>query len=122
MHELSMADAMVKTIIDVAEKNDAEKILEVNIELGKLTLLNPEQLKFVLEVISKDTLLNGSKFEIEVIPIKVKCNVCNYVGSIDTDALDHFAPIIKCPKCEGDVTIISGRECNIKNIKIEKGE
>ncbi len=47
MHELSMADAMVKTVLDVAEKNDATEIIEVTIEVGKLTMLNPEQLKFL---------------------------------------------------------------------------
>ena len=42
MHELSMADAMVKTVLDVAEKNDATEIIEVTIEVGKLTMLNPD--------------------------------------------------------------------------------
>ena len=53
MHELSMADAMVKTVLDVAEKNDATEIIEVTIEVGKLTMLNPEQLKFQRNTVAK---------------------------------------------------------------------
>ncbi len=30
MHELSMADAMVKTVLDVAEKNDATEVIRSN--------------------------------------------------------------------------------------------
>ncbi|MBC7117590.1 MAG: hydrogenase maturation nickel metallochaperone HypA [Methanobacteriaceae archaeon] len=123
MHELSMADAIIKTVIDSAEKNNAIEVLEVTIEIGELTLLNPEQIKFILEVLSEDTILEGAKFNIEVIPAKIECS-CGYKGGVASDdGLDHYNPIISCPSCgKGDFKIIDGRECNIKNIKIEKEE
>lgn len=121
MHELSMADAMVKTIIDFAEKNEALKIVEVTIEIGKLTLLNPEQLTFMLEVLSEDTLLEGAKFNIVTVPIEIECKSCDYSGSAGSDDLDHFTPILNCLQCGGsNIKIISGRECNVKSIIIEK--
>jgi len=52
MHELSMAQAIVDTIMEAAEKNNAEEILEVTIEIGMLTMLNSEQLKFLLDVLT----------------------------------------------------------------------
>ncbi|MGC9517993.1 MAG: hydrogenase maturation nickel metallochaperone HypA [Methanomicrobiales archaeon] len=123
MHELSMADAMVKTVIEVAEKNDAQEITEVDIELGEMTLLNPEQLKFMIEVLSEDSLLEGAKINIETIPIEIKCNNCGYSGKTKSDDLDHYAPIINCPECESmELEIITGRECNVKSIKIEKSD
>lgn len=121
MHELSMADAIVKTAVDVAEKNDAQKITEVTIEIGKLTLLNPEQLTFMIEVLSENTLLEGAKIVMDEIPIEIKCKSCNFVGTALFDDLDHFVPIVNCPECEGqDLKITKGRECNVKTIKIEK--
>jgi len=123
MHELSMADAMVKTVIEVAEKNDAQEITEVSIELGEMTLLNPEQLKFMLEVLSEDTLLEGAEIIIDTIPIEIKCHGCGYSGKTPSDDLDHYAPILNCPECESmELEIISGRECNVKSIKIEKSD
>ncbi|BDH79227.1 MAG TPA: hydrogenase maturation nickel metallochaperone HypA [Methanothermobacter sp.] len=123
MHELSMADAIIKTVIDAAEKNNAIEVLEVTIEIGELTLLNPEQIKFILEVLSEDTILEGAKFNIEIIPARIECP-CGYNGRITSnDELDHYNPIISCPSCGGgEFKIIDGRECNIKNIKIEKEE
>jgi hydrogenase nickel incorporation protein HypA/HybF len=123
MHELSMADAMVKTVLDVAEKNDATEVLEVTIEVGKLTMLNPEQLKFLLDVLIENTILEGAEINIVELPVKVKCNSCEYTGSADMDGSDHYLAIVKCPECgERNVEITAGRECNVKNIKIEKEE
>ena len=50
MHELSMAQAIVDTVLDAAQKNEAQDVLEVTIEIGQITMLNPEQLKFLLNV------------------------------------------------------------------------
>jgi len=120
MHELSMADAIVKTAIDVAGKNNAQEINEVTIEIGKLTLLNPEQLKFMISVLSENTLLEGAEIIIEEVPIEIKCKSCDFVGTAHDD-LDYFVPIVKCPECEEqDLKITKGRECNVKSIKIEK--
>jgi hydrogenase nickel incorporation protein HypA/HybF len=121
MHELSMADAMVKTVLDVAEKNDATEVLEVTIEVGKLTMLNPEQLRFLLDVLVEDTLLADAEINIVELPVELKCNICDYTGLAEMDDSDHYLAIVKCPECgERNVEITAGRECNVKNIKIEK--
>lgn len=121
MHELSMADAIVKTAIDVAEKNNAQEITEVALEIGKLTMLNPEQLKFMIEVLSENTILEGAEIIIEEIPIEIECKSCQFIGPAPSDNIDEFVPILNCPECdERDLEIIKGRECNVKTIKIEK--
>lgn len=123
MHELSMADAIVKTVIEAAEKNEAIEVLEVTVELGQMTLLNPEQLKFMLEVLSEDTIVNGAKFNMKEIPIEIECFSCGFKGKANTDELDHYVPVINCPECdERNLNITAGRECNVKNIKIEKSD
>lgn len=123
MHELSMADAIIKTILDVAEKNEAEEIIEVTIEIGKLTMINPEQLKFLLDVLSEDTLLQDSKINIDEINVEIECNLCDYKGSTDLDNSDHYLALVVCPQCgERDLQVTAGRECNVKTIKIEKSD
>ncbi|MGB9837805.1 hydrogenase maturation nickel metallochaperone HypA [Methanothermobacter sp.] len=122
MHELSMADAIVRTVIDAAEKNDAVEVLEVTVEIGQLTLLNPEQIIFMLEVLSEGTILEGANFNLEVVPAEIECE-CGYEGVVEADELDHLAPVISCPECGGhEFQVRAGRECNVKNIKIEKKE
>jgi hydrogenase nickel incorporation protein HypA/HybF len=123
MHELSMAQAIVDTVLDAAEKNNAEEIVEVTIEIGILTMLNPEQLKFLLDVLTEGTLLEKAEIIIEEVPVEIKCRNCEYTGLANTDGSDHYLAIVLCPKCgERNVETITGKECNVKTIKIEKSD
>jgi len=121
MHELSMAQAIVDTVLDAAEKNNATEVVEVTIEVGMLTMLNPEQLKFLLDVIVEDTLLADAEIIIEDVPVEIDCRSCDYTRLANTDGSDHYLSIVKCPQCdERNVEILTGKECNVKTIKIEK--
>jgi hydrogenase nickel incorporation protein HypA/HybF len=123
MHELSMAQAIVDTVLDAAEKNNATEVVEVTIEVGMLTMLNPEQLKFLLDVIVEDTLLADAEIIIEDVPVEIDCRSCDYTGLANTDGSDHYLSIVKCPQCdERNVEILTGKECNVKTIKIEKSD
>ncbi|MDO5850884.1 MAG: hydrogenase maturation nickel metallochaperone HypA [Methanobacteriaceae archaeon] len=122
MHELSMADSMVNAILNTAKSNDAIEIKEATLEIGELTMLNPEQLKFMIGVLSKDTLLENTKMNINMLPIKIECQNCDYKGETKTDdEMNHLLAAAKCPKCnDTNVKVIQGRECNVKTIKIER--
>ncbi|RBQ24530.1 putative hydrogenase nickel incorporation protein HypA [Candidatus Methanobinarius endosymbioticus] len=121
MHELSMTAGILKAVISNAEENDATEVTEVIVEIGKLALLNPEQVKFMLDVLSEDTIAKDAKFVMEEIPIEIKCKECGYIGEADNDDLDHYAPMVECPKCENKlIEITNGKDCIVKNIIIEK--
>jgi len=111
----------------VAKENNVKKILEINIEVGQLTFLNPDQLKFALKALSEDTIAQDAKIRIEIIQPEIRCNSCKYTGKISYEGPESHTiyPIIflKCPKCGStDVEIIRGKECNIKNIKAIRKE
>jgi len=127
MHEFSMAQQIFSIVMRVAKENNVKKILEINIEVGQLTFLNPDQLKFALKVLSEDTIAQDAKIRIEIIQPEIRCNSCKYTGKISYDGPESHTiyPIIflKCPKCGStDVEIIRGKECNIKNIKAIRKE
>ena len=127
MHEFSMAQQIFSIVMKVAKENNVKKILEINIEVGQLTFLNPDQLKFALKVLSEDTIAQDAKIRIEIIQPEIRCNSCKYTGRISYDGPESHTiyPIIflKCPKCGStDVEIIRGKECNIKNIKAIRKE
>jgi len=121
MHELSMAQAIVDTVLDAAQKNEAQDVLEVTIEIGQITMLNPEQLKFLLNVLVEGTLMEGAQIIIEEIPVEIECQACDFKGQANTGGSDHYLTIVLCPECGArDVEVTKGRECNVKNIRIEK--
>ncbi|MHA1582944.1 MAG: hydrogenase maturation nickel metallochaperone HypA [Candidatus Baldrarchaeia archaeon] len=127
MHEFSIAQQIFNIVMKVAKENGVEKILEINLEVGQLTFLNPDQLKFALKVLSEDTIAQDAKIKIEVIQPEIRCNNCKYTGKISYNGPEYHAiyPVmfLKCPKCGStDVKITRGRECNIKNIKAIRKE
>ncbi|KZX10125.1 hydrogenase maturation nickel metallochaperone HypA [Methanobrevibacter filiformis] len=121
MHELSMAEGILKAVIEKSEDNNATEVIEVVVEIGKMVLINPEQIKFLLDVLSEDTIVKGAIFTIEEIPIEIDCPECEYKGKIDDDELDHYAPVVNCPKCGNKrLHITNGKDCIVKNIIIEQ--
>ena len=123
MHELSMANGILEAVIEKAEENNANEVIEVVVEIGKLALINPEQIMFLLEVLIEGTVASSAKFTIEEIPIEVDCPNCGYNGKVESDELDHYAPIVNCPSCgSNNLHITNGKDCIVKNIIIEKDE
>ena len=121
MHELSMADGILKAVLENAQKNEATEVIEVTIEIGKMALINPEQVKFMLDVLKEDTIAKTAKFLIEEIPVEIQCSKCGFEGEANSDDLDHYTPMVECPDCENKrVTILNGKDCIVKNIIIEK--
>lgn len=120
MHEISIAGAIVDAVLDAAKKNNAKKVNEIFIEIGELTALNPDQLKFIFQTITKGTVADGARYDIQVIRPLIKCKKCSYNGAIEfIEKLHFFLPVIKCPECgDIDVDIVAGRECCVKRIKI----
>ncbi len=125
LHEFSTAQTIIENVIKVAEKYNAKRVTEINLEIGALTMLNLEQLTFSLKILSEKTIVEGAKFKINYIPVKLKCLNCGYETVIKTESLinsewPEFIFQLKCLKCQSkDVEVIEGRNCIIKDIKIK---
>jgi len=73
--------SIVQTVLEAAKERGADKVLEINLEVGRLTFLNPEQLEFAFKVISEGTIAEGAKLKIRSVEPKVRCLRCGYMGS-----------------------------------------
>ena len=121
MHELSMAQGIINAVLETAESNNATEVNEVTIEIGRLAMINPEQLEFILGVLIENTIIEDAEIKIEEIPIEIKCNDCEFHGNAVVDDKDHYAPMVKCPECESfKIEILNGKDIVVKNIVIEK--
>jgi len=123
MHEFSTMSQIVDAILQEAKKHDAIDVKEVHLEIGELTFLLEEPLKFAYEILSKDSILERSKLIVKEKRAMARCNSCGYEGEIDYDQTfsksPHISfPKISCPKCDSRVEIVAGKECTIRNIVI----
>ncbi len=120
MHEFSVMTQIVESILEEATKRDASKVEQVELEIGEFTMLGEEQLRFAYEVLSKDTVLQGSTLKIGQKKGKVKCAACGFEGdvAITEDSPHQIIAILECPRCHAPAEIIEGRECVIRNIRM----
>jgi len=115
MHELSIAVSIVDSVLQVAAKEKATKILGFEIEVGTLSGIVPEALEFALESAVKDTLLEKSSRKITMVEAGGKCMNCGQ----EFPLTDFFSP---CPFCGAfNPEIIRGEELKIKSVEIENG-
>ncbi|MHA1124561.1 MAG: hydrogenase maturation nickel metallochaperone HypA [Candidatus Heimdallarchaeota archaeon] len=126
MHEFSTAVGIVETIVDVAKKNNAKRIIKVELVVGEFTMLNGEQLTFAFEIASEGTLAAGAEVIITEQNGQIECKDCKYKGDVKKkdEKVDHLVVdltnIFECPKCKSNNTDISGgRDIYVNNIEVE---
>jgi hydrogenase nickel incorporation protein HypA/HybF len=112
MHELSIATSILKTAEKEVETNNGSSVLEIYLEIGKLSGVEIQSLHFVWELCVNDTVLQDSKVTIlepEGIAICAECETKYKLEKIYDS----------CPKCDSPFkTIISGKELKIKKLII----
>jgi hydrogenase nickel incorporation protein HypA/HybF len=110
---MSVAQSILKIVLTEAQRNGATKVKTVRIRAGELRGIVQEQLGFFFEFISKDTIAEGSAFELETVPIKAVCKECSHEFMVQDYAF-------VCPECESkDVDMLQGMELAVKEIEIE---
>jgi hydrogenase nickel incorporation protein HypA/HybF len=122
MHEFSIADEIVKNVIDTARKNGGKKVLSIQLDIGELTHLNGEQVTFWIKELFKDTVAEGAKVKVKTIKASIQCKSCGYKGGMgsDQDSFRHLIPA-SCPRCNSfQIKIEKGRECILRKIQVLK--
>ncbi len=117
MHEMGIALEVIKIAkASIPADMAGARIVRVNLMVGKLSAVIPDSLRFCFEVAGKDTALAGAELAIEEIPVKIRCDACGNKWQTET-------PVFRCKKCDsGSVSILSGRELDIRSIEIEEDD
>ncbi len=129
MHEWALAEAVLVSAKEIAEKEKLKEVTEVTIKVGELQQVEPDILRFALSQM-KSEIFKNAKFHILKAKSTLKCRVCGTAWQFNLKKLDkntaeaiHFVPevahsYIKCPKCGSpDFEIVSGRGVWLENIK-----
>ena len=112
MHEVSVAQNILKIVEEELEKNKGKTVNQLRLEVGSLSGVVIESLQFALDVSRNDSILKHTEILIDEIPARVKCRSCNF----EFEADDYY---VVCPKCQDfQLDFLSGRELKIKSIVI----
>ena len=61
MHELSLADTMIREIEQILDREKAEKVYSVTVLMGRLSGVEKEPFEFAFPIVSEGTRVEGSK-------------------------------------------------------------
>ncbi len=93
MHEMAVAESILQTITEQAERLGGARPVAARISCGQFNALNDETMRFAFESISPGTPCEGMRLEICHNPLQAKCIECGAVF-----AFDVYRP--KCPTCQ----------------------
>lgn len=129
MHEWALAEAIITSAKEIAEKEKLKEVTEVTIRVGELQQVEAGILRFAISQM-KPPIFKNAKFCILKAKTTLKCRVCGTTWQFNSKKMNketaeaiHFVPevahaYIKCPKCSSpDFEIVSGRGVWLENIK-----
>ena len=112
MHELSIAESICRSIIS---KTGSTRVKELMIEVGALSGVNRDSLKFCLDEAAKMAGLKLRRYDVHLVPAEAKCE-CGEV-------YEASGLIEPCPKCGGfGYTLSGGEDILIRHLVVEEDE
>lgn len=112
MHEVSLAERMLRIALEVAGQHGGPKITGARLLLGSLSCAEPETLRFAFEIASRGTLADGCKLEIVHVPARLKCRECG--GEHEGELLEP-CPVCHAVGCE----VLQGRELRLESVDLD---
>ncbi|WP_329070399.1 hydrogenase maturation nickel metallochaperone HypA/HybF [Amycolatopsis sp. NBC_01480] len=108
MHEMSITQSVVDAV--VSRLGDVE-VRSVRLEIGRLSGVVPDSVRFCFDVLCLGTALEGAALEIDEPPGRAACRDCGREFGIDY-------PILLCPCGSADVEVLAGRQLRIKSVEV----
>jgi hydrogenase nickel incorporation protein HypA/HybF len=110
MHELSIATEILQTVLRVAAEHGADRVEEVELEVGAMRLVVPEALGEAFKLLAEGTPAEGARFNQVEVPLRATCRHCQRPFE---PRLDNFL----CPGCgQAEVDIVGGNDIILKSV------
>lgn len=116
MHELSVCQALVRQLKDIAQREDAARITKVVVQIGPLSGVEAQLLRQAYPIASAGTVAATAELVLESLPIRVRCEACGAES-------DATANRLLCGVC-GDyhTQMLSGDEMLLAQVELERLE
>lgn len=108
MHELALTESVVEAI---AGKVGDVAVAVVRLQIGMLSGVVPDSVRFCFEVVTQGTGLEGARLVIDEPPGQAYCRTCG-------DEFTLTDPIMLCPCGSADLDITGGRELRILSVEV----
>lgn len=113
MHEMSLAEGILGIIEDAARDQGFARVREIRLEIGALSGVEPESLRFCMDAVLAGSIGEGARLELEILPGTGWCLACG-------ETVPIAALYGACPKCGSyEVQATRGTEMRVKDLLVE---
>jgi hydrogenase nickel incorporation protein HypA/HybF len=113
VHELSVAENIIDVVLQEIDRQQLPPVQKIAVQVGALSAVDPEALRFAFEAIRSGTPLAHTTLEIESVPVQGQCNDCHQGFSVED-------LVFACPACQsGRIQLTQGEELHITYLEVE---
>ena len=116
MHEMAILSNVMDTVLEYAEKNNANEVVSISLVIGELRDTVDDLMESCFQFLARDTIAGNAKLIMKKVPLKAQCSEC--LLAFGADIKDPQTLV--CPDCGGTkLSIRNGKEFFIDCIEIK---
>ncbi|MES9860883.1 MAG: hydrogenase maturation nickel metallochaperone HypA [Candidatus Thiodiazotropha sp. LLP2] len=113
MHEMSLCEGVLQILEESAVSQGFSKVKRVYLEIGALSGVEIEAMRFGFEAVMKGSLADGATLEIIDIPGEAWCMPC-------AKSVEVSARFDACPECGSfQLQVTGGDEMRVKELEVD---
>lgn len=113
MHEMSLAEGIRGIVEDAARERGFARVRGVVLEIGELSSVEVDALRFCFDVVMRGTVADGARMEVVPVPGGGWCMAC-----ADTVPIGRLYD--PCPRCGSyQVQATAGTEMRVRELEVD---
>lgn len=113
MHEMALCEGVIDIIEREAQRQNFAKVRTIWLEVGALSHVEPEAMRFCFSAVSRGTIAAEARFEIVNVPGAAWCMACEKTVPLGK----RYEP---CPDCGGhQLQLTAGDELRVKELEVD---
>lgn len=113
MHEMALCEGVLDIIAEEAKRQSFARVRAVRLEIGALSHVEPEAMRFCFDAVSRGTIAEAARFEVIDVPGEAWCMHCSKTVAI-------MRRLDACPACGGyQLQVTAGDDLRVKDLEVE---
>lgn len=115
MHELSVCQALLQQVREIARSHRAQAVDVVTVQIGPLSGVVPDLLEHAFGIARAGAYTEAARLQVETLPVRIHCPQCR----LEAEAAPNR---LLCPECGNwRVRVVSGEELLLARVGLRHG-
>ena len=106
--------ALTESVVDLVGRRTAgRRVLVVRLQVGALSGVLPDAMRFCFDLATAGTPLEGARLEVEEVPGRLRCRTCG-----EESPCPDLVRL--CPCGSADVEVVGGEDLRVASVDVEE--